>query len=158
MMQDNGDKTTRARTEAETDGMFDPERKARMKRRLLATAGQSMTVVRDRDRDWEKVLPGVFVRILHTDEAAGVQTALWRLDAGARIPAHPHEHDEECFVLEGCLEHRQERYCAGDYMMAPAGSRHATITSPEGALMLIRGEVISWKDRLLLRTALALGR
>ena len=158
MMQDNGDKTTMVRTEAEIDEILDPERRASMKRKLLAKAGRSMTVVRDCDQDWERVLPGVFLRILHTDKKGGVQTALWRMEAGSRIPAHPHEQDEECFLLEGCLEHQQERYQAGDYMMAPAGTRHATITSPDGALMLIRGELISWKDRLMLRTALALGR
>ncbi len=157
-MPDNGNKTTMFDTEVDTDGILDPESKARMKRQLLAKAGRSMTVVREQDQDWERVLPGVFIRILHTDEEAGMQTALWRMEAGSRIPAHPHEHDEECFLLEGCLEHQHERYQAGDYMMAPAGTRHATISSPDGALMLIRGELISWKDRLLLRTALALGR
>ncbi len=157
-MHDNGDKTSDAPGETRFDDVLEPERKSKLKQRLLASAGQSMTVVRGSDQDWERVLPGIYTRVLHCDEAAGVQTALWRMDAGAKIPAHPHEHDEECFVLEGCLEHRQERYHAGDYMIAPAGTRHATISSPDGALMLIRGDIISWKDRLMLRTALALGR
>lgn len=158
MKHGNDEKTSNAPVEAGSDSMLDPERKSRLKRRLLATAGQSMTVVRGHDRGWERVLPGVYIQVLNSDEKTGVQTALWRMEPGARIPAHPHEHDEECYLLEGCLEHRHERYHAGDYMMAPAGTRHATITSPDGAVMLIRGETISWKDRLMMRTALALGR
>ena len=139
-------------------GDLDAQRKARMRDRLIERAGQEMSVVRSDDAEWRNFLPGVDLKVLHADDAQGTQTALWRLAPGARIPAHPHGHDEECFVLEGSLEHRGTDYQAGDYMLAPAGSRHGSISSPNGVLMLIRGEQISWRERLLLRASLALGR
>jgi quercetin dioxygenase-like cupin family protein len=143
---------------AQDKSRLDAEHKEQLKRELLSRAGREMTIVRGQEREWRKVLPGVFVQLLHEDADSGIQTALWRMQPGARIPAHPHAVDEECFVLEGSLEHREQRFKAGDYMLAPAGTRHSTISSAEGVLMLIRGERVSWKDRMLMRTALALGR
>lgn len=137
---------------------LDSDKRQSMRERLLERAGREMAVTRACDKAWRPFLPGVRLKVLNSDENAGVQTALWRLDPGARIPAHPHDHDEECYVLEGTLEHRGEHFEAGDYMMAPAGSRHSQISAPDGALMLIRGERVRWHERLLLRAALALGR
>jgi len=142
----------------EASACLDANKREAMRERLLDRAGREMVVTRREEQRWQSFLPGIRVKILHTDTEAGVQTALWRLDAGARIPAHPHDQDEECYVLEGSLEHRGERFEAGDYMMAPAGSRHSQIRAPEGAIMLIRGERVRWHERLLLRAALALGR
>lgn len=143
---------------ANRDDCLNPEKREAMRERLLERAAREMTVTRRDQQSWRSFLPGIRVKVLHTDNETSVQTALWRLDAGARIPAHPHDQDEECFVLEGVLEHRGERFEAGDFMMAPAGSRHSQIRSPDGALMLIRGERVRWHERLLLRAALALGR
>ncbi len=158
MTHDYGGKSAVRSTVKATGASLDPERKARLKEDLLASAGRSMTVVRHDGKGWQKFLPGVFVRLLHEDKVAGIQTALWRMEPGARIPAHPHQCDEECYLLEGSLEHRDERFEAGDYMLAPAGTRHSTIGSRDGALMLIRGERLSWRDRMMLRAALTLGR
>lgn len=135
-----------------------PERRKRLRASILARTGGEMFVSRAADQSWRPFLPGVSVRVLHTDAKSGMQTALWKMDPGARIPAHPHGHDEECLILEGALLHRGETFGAGDYMMAPAGSRHATIHAPNGVVMLIRGERVTWRERLFLRAALALGR
>ncbi len=137
---------------------LDETRRARMRQRLLSSVGGPMAVVRASESRWKRFLPGVSVRVLHEDPEQGTQTALWKMEPGARIPAHPHGCDEECYIFEGSLTHRGERYQAGDYMLAPAGSRHSSIRSPEGVLMLIRGERLSLRERILLRTALALGR
>lgn len=133
------------------------DRKASMKHRLLASVGGDMEVVRGQSARWVSLLPGVRFKLLNSDRKAGVQTALWRMDPGSHIPAHPHTEDEECFIFEGSVEIRGERYRAGDYMLAPAGSRHSRIQSDEGVLMLIRGERLTLRDRLLLRTAVYLG-
>ena len=142
----------------ETAPEMDAERRDRLRNRLLERAGAAMQVTRETEAKWQSFLPGIRVKILHSDPSSGVQTALWRLDPGAHIPAHPHSEDEECYVLDGVLELRGERYYQGDFMLAPAGSRHSTIRSPQGALMLIRGERVSWRERLFLRAAVALGR
>jgi len=158
MKQRSGNKSATQERRPASGATLEPGRKASLKEELLASADRAMTVVRADREDWQKMLPGVCVRLLHEDPGKGIQTALWRLDPGARIPPHPHQVDEECYMLEGALEHRGERFEAGDYMLAPAGTRHSVIHSREGALMLIRGERLSWKDRLFLRAALTLGR
>lgn len=143
--------------EVETSGL-DPDRKERMRQRLMNTATLEMDVVRTPEQDWEELMPGVNLKMLHADADNGIQIALWRMDPGARLPAHPHHKDEECYLIEGSLEVGNKRYQAGDFMLAPAGSRHGSITSPEGVTMLIRGELLSVQARLLLRAALSLGR
>lgn len=143
---------------AESGEQLDQQRKARMRARLLASAGREMSVVRADASGWQRFLPGIRVKLLHVDQQQGIQTALWRMAPGARIPPHPHSKDEECFLLEGSMAHEGKLYRAGDYMLAPAGSRHGAITSAEGGLMLIRGEQVSWRERLLLRASLLLGR
>jgi quercetin dioxygenase-like cupin family protein len=143
---------------ADTDTVLDEQRQARMRARLLASAGRDMAVVRAESAGWQRFLPGIRIKLLNIDHEQGMQTALWRMAPGARIPPHPHSKDEECFLLEGSMEHRGQQYVAGDYMLAPAGSRHSAIVSAEGAMMLIRGERVSWRERLLLRASLLLGR
>lgn len=137
---------------------LEPERRDRLRASVLTRTGGEMSVARAAEQPWRAFLPGVSIKVLHSDSRSGVQTAMWKMNPGARIPAHPHGHDEECFILEGELVHRDDTYRAGDYMVAPAGSRHATIYAPEGAVMLIRGEQVSWRERLFLRASLALGR
>lgn len=137
---------------------LEPERRDRLRASVLARTGGEMSVARAAEQPWRSFLPGVSIKVLHSDSRSGVQTAMWKMNPGARIPAHPHGQEEECFILEGELVHRGETYRAGDYMVAPAGSRHATIHAPDGAVMLIRGERVSWRERLFLRASLALGR
>jgi quercetin dioxygenase-like cupin family protein len=138
--------------------LLDEESKTRLRERLLRSASRGMTVSRREEQQWRAFLPGVEVKLLHHDVEQGLQTALWRMAPGTKIPAHPHGKDEECFILEGSLMHQGTRYQAGDYMLAPAGSRHGTISSDDGVVMLIRGEAVSWRERLLLRASLAFGR
>lgn len=140
------------------DDLLPDARKRHLKKSLMNRASVGMKVVRSDAAAWESFLPGIDVRVLHQDADNATQTALWRLAPGARIPPHPHSKDEECLILEGVLTHQGVDYQSGDYMRAPAGSRHDTITSRDGAIMLIRGESINWSERMMLRMALALGR
>lgn len=122
---------------------LDPELAARMRARVLARAAAPHTeVVRAAEGDWKALLPGVTIKVLHVDREQGTQTTLWRLAAGARIPPHPHSRDEECLVLEGAVEHDGSRYGQGDYLYTRPGVRHADFLAPEGALLLIRSELL----------------
>lgn len=89
--------------------------------------------------EWIRWAPGVRLRVLRHEPEARRLTAIWQLDAGASIPPHPHDADEECLVLEGDMRHENEHFAPGDYMIAPAGSAHHRITSTGGCRMLIRG-------------------
>ena len=96
--------------------------------------------MRAHDGEWHTLLPGLQLKPLHRDRHAGSFTGLWRLAAGASIPPHRHHLDEECLVLEGHVLIDGQEYRAGDYMLAATGSLHSELRSPEGALLMIRGE------------------
>jgi anti-sigma factor ChrR (cupin superfamily) len=119
-----------------------PDERARLREQILtAAAGDGTEVVRVAEGAWQAVLPGVAIRCLRRDPEAGTQTCLWRLEPGARIPAHAHRVDEECMVMSGEIHHRGEIYRSGDYLLARAGTRQHEVLSPQGALLLIRGEI-----------------
>ena len=96
-------------------------------------------LVQAEEGEYVQVLKGVAVKRLRAD--AHTETALWRLDAGAKIPAHGHAHEEECLVVSGTIQYMGRNLNAGDYLGAAAGDRQSEIFSPSGALLLIRGEL-----------------
>ena len=59
--------------------------------------------VRNDEREWVPLLPGITIKTLLKDAANGAQTTLWRLQPGACVPPHPHSRDEECLILEGSI-------------------------------------------------------
>ncbi|MGQ0799123.1 MAG: cupin domain-containing protein [Pseudomarimonas sp.] len=111
-----------------------------MRSRILSSCPQPLTVSRAEAGEWRQLLPGVLVRCLHVNENEGTQLALWRLAAGARIPAHRHTLTEECLVVEGLITHAGIEYGAGDFLLSAVGSAHEIFESPAGALLMIRGE------------------
>ncbi len=137
---------------------LDARRKLELRAQLIERSASGFHIQRAGQAHWHELLPGVELRLLNDDAGSGTMTALWRLAAGARIPAHPHQRDEECLVLEGDLQVDETSYGPGDFMLAPAGSRHAAITSLNGALFLIHGERISESQRAALRSNLSQGR
>ena len=63
---------------------------------------------------------------------------LFRLAPGATIPAHLHEADEECIVLQGEARLGDLHLKTGDFHFAPAGSRHGIIRSLQGCTLYLR--------------------
>ncbi len=98
-------------------------------------------IVRAHEGEWRCLLPGVEIKRLYLDPTTHIETSLWRIQAGAYVPPHPHSHDEECLVLEGSIVDGDNCFDAGDYVLARAGSMHARLSSPQGALLLIRSQV-----------------
>lgn len=92
--------------------------------------------VRHLDSDWQPFLPGVQSRTLHDDGTT--RTWLARVEPETYIPAHTHEQDEECLVLEGSVVLNDVTLGAGDYQIARAGSRHDLVYSATGCLALMR--------------------
>lgn len=80
---------------------------------------------------------GVTARVLHIDETRGRVTTLLRMTPEGVIPAHTHEQDEECFVVEGDLRFGDRVYAAGDFFQAPAGSRHERQWTRTGCTCLV---------------------
>ncbi len=113
----------------------------KLRQRMAASTPVSIQRA-DRAR-WIEVCQGISVRVLRHDRQAGLLTALWLLAPGAQVPAHSHDRDEECLILEGEIQHEDEVYCPGDYMVAPAGSLHQVISSRGGCRMLVTGSDLS---------------
>ena len=85
---------------------------------------------------WEATkYPGIEIKILMEDKEAGLITALFRCEAGARLPLHEHTDIEQTYVLEGSLVDDEGEVTAGNYVWRPAGSRHSA-HSPNGVLAI----------------------
>jgi quercetin dioxygenase-like cupin family protein len=120
---------------------LDASRRDALRRRVLASAREAALAgthtVRAEAGDWRALLPRVDVKVLHRDPNSGRQTALYRLQPGAELPAHPHHDDEECYVLSGEVNVGDIYLRAGDYHHAGAGSLHPPMRSGPGALLLL---------------------
>lgn len=94
-------------------------------------------VVRTDEEGWRPLkVPGVSVKVLRRDPDTGGSTALVRLEAGARFPAHNHPAGEEVFVLEGDVLIGPDRLKAGDYVYTPPNGKHAA-SSQGGCVFLV---------------------
>lgn len=119
--------------------------RGRMRAALLAKVSKpapTTHVLRAGEGEWKPFLPGILLKTLRIDRERGTQTTLWRLEPGARVPPHPHSHEEECLVIEGSIVQNGIEYFPGDYLLADTGEKHAPFDSPRGALFLIRGELV----------------
>ena len=119
--------------------------RGRMRVALMANVAKPQPtthVLRAYQGEWKPLLPGIHIKTLRIDRVKGTQTTLWRMDAGARVPPHPHSHEEECLVIEGSIIQNGIEYLPGDFLLADVGERHAPFDSPRGALFLIRGELV----------------
>jgi anti-sigma factor ChrR (cupin superfamily) len=124
------------------DGLGPVEPAPAVKRALLKKAAGSRragTLVRRADADgWqESGAPGVRQRILFHDPARNILTRLIQADPGSTIPVHPHDGDEECYVLAGDFRSHGTTFYPGDYLRCPSGSRHPVSSSERGCLILV---------------------
>jgi quercetin dioxygenase-like cupin family protein len=121
------------------------EQRADLRNRIMAqTHARPGNLVQAEEGEFVRVLQGVYVKRLRADALS--ETSLWRLAPGAVIPAHGHSHDEECVVLSGGIRYLGRDLTAGDYLGAQTGEHQSAITSPDGAMLLIRGERLVWTD------------
>jgi quercetin dioxygenase-like cupin family protein len=91
------------------------------------------------DRRWFRTAPGVEVLRLAGD--ARVVSMLVRFDAGASVPDHGHDLDEDCLVLDGEMFLGDILLRAGDYQLAPAGGTHWGEMSDVGCVFFFHGAI-----------------
>lgn len=130
-----------------------PERVAALRERVLARARREREpestsppapgmvdhlTIRGVEGIWVPLLPGVSMKLLREDETT--RSYLLRMEAGARLPAHGHDQDEECMVLEGDVWLGDIHARAGDYHLARQGLPHGTLRSDAGCLLFLRGQ------------------
>jgi quercetin dioxygenase-like cupin family protein len=119
------------------------ELQSRMRVRVLADARKRHTeVVLANEGEWKPLLPGITIKTLRLDTEKGTQTSLWKLESGARVPPHPHSKEEECMVMQGYVVHDGRRYATGDFLFARPGVMHGDFFAPEGAVLMIRSELV----------------
>jgi len=134
------DETLQSLGEAIAPFELSPDQRAQMRARIMERVAppQRTATVRGSSVQWRQVWPGVWVQQLYLDSQTRAQTTLVRMDPGSVIPAHVHDHDEECLVMEGEILLGDYAVRRGDYHVAHAGSAHGALTAPSGALFMIR--------------------
>jgi anti-sigma factor ChrR (cupin superfamily) len=114
--------------------------RGRMLARLRELAPSGTRTVRAGDGEWRAFAPGVSIKLLRSDAVADNVTAVIRMMPGATLAAHVHHQAEECLLLDGEIFIGTHRLSVGDMHVAATGTVHAAITSPRGALMLVRAQ------------------
>ncbi len=137
-----------------------PERTSSLQQRLLARVSQSaarhrgLRTIRQGDAPWQTLTGGVRACVLHDNGAT--RSALVEFAPGASLPSHRHAAHEECIVLRGSLQAGDYHVGLHDYHLAPAGSRHRSIRSEEGAVAFLRGTSIGRSGHMMRELAAAL--
>jgi quercetin dioxygenase-like cupin family protein len=114
--------------------------RGRMLVRLRELAPGGTQTVRAAMGEWRAFAPGVSIKLLRSNAVADNMTAFIRMLPGATLDAHVHHQTEECLILDGEIFIGAHRLRAGDMHVAATGTVHAAITSPRGALMLVRAQ------------------
>jgi len=102
---------------------------------LLKQSG--LLIARSDDFVWQPMAPGIFYKTLFEDTSRKYNTALVRMEAGARYPSHSHAEIEELFMLNGDLHVENIVMRAGDYCRGDSGSMHGETFSDTGCLFLM---------------------
>lgn len=90
------------------------------------------------DAEWlPHPVPGIRMKVLAFNRAAGYTTLLLDVAPGARFPAHHHTGAEECYVLSGSLYACDRRMTAGDFLHADANTDHGELWTEEGCRVLL---------------------
>jgi quercetin dioxygenase-like cupin family protein len=110
--------------------------------RLHELAPGDSRTIRATDGEWRALAPGVTIKLLRSDTRTDNMTAFIRMQPGAALESHVHRQSEECLILEGEIFIGAHRLCAGDMHVAAAGTVHAPSTSPRGALLLVRTQLL----------------
>jgi quercetin dioxygenase-like cupin family protein len=61
-----------------------------------------------------------------------ILTFITRMEAGATVPAHSHDHAVVRFIFEGSLKYGRVNLTVGDWMYVPAGHVYSVKAGPRG--------------------------
>src|SRR5688572_25399710 len=90
------------------------------------------------DGDWlPHPVPGIRMKVLALNRAAGYAALLLDVAPGTRFPPHHHAGAEECYVLSGSLYTCGRRMTAGDFLHAEANTDHGELRTEEGCRVLL---------------------
>jgi quercetin dioxygenase-like cupin family protein len=87
---------------------------------------------------WSKhPVDGVHIKVLSESIRRGYVTMLMKVDPGTRFPEHHHTGEEECYVLSGSISLGGKLLGAGVLHRGDENSEHGTLSTEEGALLLL---------------------
>ena len=121
---------------------------ARLARRIADEAGGEPVLPparQWREPEWQKVAPGISVKLLANDTEKHVVSMLVRLDPGASYPAHTHAGVEELHLLDGELWIDDRKLYPGDYNYGRRGEGDERVWSETGCTCVL---ITSTKDVL----------
>jgi len=88
--------------------------------------------------EWNKhPVPGVTFKVLSESQKRGYVTMLMKVEPGTVFPEHHHSGEEECYILSGSIIVNGKRLGVGVLHHGDENSEHATLTTEEGALLLL---------------------
>lgn len=90
-----------------------------------------------REPEWKEVAPGIFTKLLATDEENHRVSMLVRLAAGVAYPPHTHAGVEELHLLDGVLVVDDRTLYPGDYIYGEAGTSDALVWSEKGCTCVL---------------------
>lgn len=93
------------------------------------------------DGVWKRVFPKIEKKVLRVDREAGTYAYLLRVAPGGWSPPHRHKREEICVVISGEAVIGGVQLKAGDYHVAPKGSRHGLGRSTTGALLYFESAI-----------------
>ncbi len=124
-----------------TDDMKPPAAtRARVAQRIASEIGREFRLPSERipaELDWEQVSPGIWCKVLATDDERKRVSMLVRLAPGVVYPAHTHSGVEELHLLDGELWIDDRKLFAGDYNRAEAGSSDDLVWSETGCTCVL---------------------
>jgi anti-sigma factor ChrR (cupin superfamily) len=91
----------------------------------------------DDDRWFPHPVPGIRMKVLAMNRAAGYATLLLDVAPGTRFPPHYHGGAEECYVLYGSLITCGRKMVTGDFLHADSGTDHGELWTEEGCRVLL---------------------
>ncbi|OAI09544.1 hypothetical protein A1353_04340 [Methylomonas methanica] len=97
---------------------------------------RSLTVYADNKNAWQEIMPGIWKKPLWQDETR--QSCFYRLEADAGFPERIHPEEQEYMMLDGDLFIDDVLLRAGDYQLAPAGSKQREVYTDVGATLFVR--------------------
>jgi anti-sigma factor ChrR (cupin superfamily) len=122
--------------------------RARLARRIATEAGAEPVLPLTpqwSEPDWEEVAPGIFCKLLATDEVRDRVSMLVRLAPGVDYPPHSHAGVEELHLLDGELWIDDRKLYPGDYNRAEPGTGDKRVWSETGCTCVL---MTSTKDIL----------
>ena len=104
---------------------------------MKARPSRTFMSIRASEREWHEIAEGIQVERLFVDPVSGLQTSLFKMAAGTRLPAQRHRGVEQFLKLDGDCIVDGELLGPGDYHRAEKGSVHEVTYTKMGTMFLL---------------------